>query len=59
MLFLLAAGERYGDAAHERGLPSKGEVHGRHAEEEGLQIPVQGEAVGIRPCVVARWAAAG
>ena len=59
VLFLLAAGERYGDAAHERGLPSKGEVHGRRAEEEGLQIPVQGEAVGIRPCVVARWAAAG
>jgi hypothetical protein len=33
-------------------------VHGRRAEEEGLQIPLQGEAVGMRPCVVARWAAA-
>jgi hypothetical protein len=34
-------------------------VHGQRAEAEGLQIPVQGEAVGIRPCVVARRAAAG
>ena len=60
MLFLLAAGERYGgEAALERGLPGEGEVHGRSAEKEGLQIPVQGEAVRMRPCVVARWAAAG
>ena len=59
VLFLLATGEHYGgDAAHERGLPNKGEVHGRRAEAESLQIPLQAEAVGMRPCVVARWAAA-
>ena len=52
VLFLLATGERYGDAAHERGLPSKGEVQGRGAEEEGLQIPLQGsrEDAALRRC---------
>ena len=60
MLLLLAAGERYGgEAALERGLPGEGEVHEQRRTEEGLQIPVQGEAVRMRPCVVARWAAAG
>jgi hypothetical protein len=34
-------------------------VHEQRRTEEGLQIPVQGEAVRMRPCVVARWAAAG
>ena len=60
VLLLLAAGERYGgEAALERGLPGEGEVHEQRRTEEGLQIPVQGEAVRMRPCVVARWAAAG
>jgi hypothetical protein len=50
LLFLLATGEHYGgDATHERGLPNKGEVHGRRAEAESLQIPLQAEAVGMRP----------